>query len=79
MSQTIKFCERIMQKIHPNLSSRINQSIDKMSTEEKYKLLNQLEVKNLGYNENENKDFIEAIVNVLLDITAVVARFFKII
>ena len=28
MSQTIKFCERIMQKIHPNLSSRINQSID---------------------------------------------------
>lgn len=62
-----------------DINNRINQSIDKMSTEEKYKLLNQLEVKNLGYNENEDKDFIEAIVNVLLDITTIVARFFKII
>lgn len=60
-----------------DINNRINQSIDKMSTEEKYKLLNQLEVKNLGYNENEDKDFIEAIVNVLLDITTIVARFFK--
>lgn len=62
-----------------DINNRINQSIDKMSTEEKYKLLNQLEVKNLGYNKNEDKDFIEAIVNVLLDITTIVARFFKII
>ena len=62
-----------------DINNRITQSIDKMSTEEKYKLLNQLEVKNLGYNENEDKDFIETIVNVLLDITTIVAKFFKII
>ncbi len=61
------------------LENRINKVIDNMSIEEKYKLLENIEVKNLGVNEKYDSNFMESIVNILLDGTTIIAKIFHII
>ena len=61
------------------LENRINKVIDNMSIEEKYKLLESIEVKNLGANEKYDSNFMESIVNILLDGTTIIAKIFHII
>lgn len=61
------------------INNRIDDILNKMTTEEKYKLLDKIETKNLGHNENMDNDFIESIVNILLDATTILAKLLHII
>ena len=61
------------------INNRIDDILNKMTTEEKYKLLDKIETKNLGHNENMDNDFMESIVNILLDATTILAKLLHII
>lgn len=61
------------------INNRIDDMLNKMTAEEKYKLLDKIETKNLGHNENMDNDFIESIVNILLDATTILAKLLHII
>ena len=61
------------------LENRINKVIDNMSIEEKYRLLENIETKYLGDNEKYDSNFMESIVNILLDGTTIIAKIFHII
>ena len=61
-----------------NMESRIKEAYNKMTIEEQYKLMETLESKNLGQQEGD-KDTIESITNILLEITTVAAKILGII
>ena len=61
-----------------NMESRIKDAYNKMTIEEQYKLMDTLEDKNLGQQEG-NKDTIESITNILLEVTTIVAKMLRII
>ena len=61
-----------------NMETRIKEAYNKMTIEEQYKLMETLESKNLGQQEGD-KDTIESIINILLEITTVAAKILGII
>ena len=61
-----------------NMESRIKDAYNKMTIDEQYKLMETLEGKNLGEQEGE-KDVIESITNILLEVTTIVAKMLRII
>ena len=61
-----------------NMESRIKDAYNKMTIEEQYKLMETLESKNLGQQEGD-KDTIESIINILLEITTFAAKILGII
>ena len=61
-----------------NMESRIKDAYNKMTIEEQYKLMETLEDKNLGQQEGD-KDTIESITNILLEVTTIVAKMLRII
>ena len=61
------------------LDNRISDAINNLTIEEKYKLLENLEVKHLGDNEKYDEKFFNSIVNILLDGTTLIAKIFHII
>ena len=61
-----------------NMENRNKDAYNKMTIEEQYKLMETLESKNLGQQEGD-KDTIESITNILLEVTTIVAKMLKII
>ena len=61
-----------------NMETRIKDAYNKMTIEEQYKLMETLEGKNLGQQEGD-KDTIESIINILLEITTFAAKILGII
>ena len=61
-----------------NMESRIKDAYNKITMEEQYKLMETLESKNLGEQEGD-KDTIESITNILLEVTTIVAKMLRII
>ena len=61
-----------------NMESRIKDAYNKRTIEEQYKLMETLEGKNLGQQEGD-KDTIESIINILLEVTTIVAKMLRII
>ena len=61
-----------------NMENRIKDAYNKMTIEEQYKLMEALEGKNLGEQKGD-KDTIESITNILLEITTIVAKMLRII
>ena len=61
-----------------NMESRIKDAYNKMTIEEQYKLMETLEGKKLGQQEGD-KDTIESIINILLEVTTIAAKMLKII
>ena len=61
-----------------NMESRIKDAYNKMTIDEQYKLMETLEGKNLGQQEGD-KDVIESITNILLEVTTIVAKMLRII
>ena len=61
-----------------NMETRIKDAYNKMTIEEQYKLMETLEGKNLGQQEGD-KDTIESIINILLEVTTIVAKMLRII
>ena len=61
-----------------NMETRIKNAYNKMTIEEQYKLMETLEGKNLGQQEGD-KNTIESITNILLEITTVAAKILGII
>ena len=61
-----------------NMESRIKDEYNKMTIEEQYKLMETLEGKNLGQQEGD-KDTIESIINILLEVTTFAAKILGII
>ncbi len=61
-----------------NMESRIKDAYNKMTIEEQYKLMETLEGKNLSQQEGD-KDTIESITNILLEVTTIVAKMLRII
>ena len=61
-----------------NMESRIKDAYNKMTIEEQYKLMKTLEGKNLGQQEGD-KNTIESITNILLEITTFAAKILGII
>ena len=61
-----------------NMETRIKEAYNKMTIEEQYKLMETLEGKNLGQQEGD-KDTIESIINILLEVTTIVAKMLRII
>ena len=61
-----------------NMESRIKDAYNKMTIEEQYKLMETLEGKNLGQ-QTGDKDTIESITNILLEVTTIVAKMLRII
>ena len=61
-----------------NMETRIKEAYNKMTIEEQYKLMETLESKNLGQQEGD-KDTIESITNILLEITTIAAKILGII
>ena len=61
-----------------NMESRIKDAYNKMTIDEQYKLMETLEGKNLGEQEGD-KDVIESITNILLEVTTIVAKMLRII
>ena len=61
-----------------NMESRIKDAYNKMTIEEQYKLMETLEGKNLGEQEGD-KDVIESITNISLEVTTIVAKMLRII
>ena len=62
-----------------NMESRIKSAYDKMTIEQRYELMEHMENKNLGANENVDTNFMESITNLLLEGTTIIAKIFKII
>lgn len=62
-----------------NMENRIKDAYSKMTIEQRYELMEQMEGKNLGANENADMDFMESIVNILLEGTTIIAKLFRII
>lgn len=62
-----------------NLENRLSDAYNKMTIEKKYQLLNQIEVKNLGVNDKVDIDFMESLLNIVLEGTTWMAKLFKII
>ena len=61
-----------------NMESRIKDAYNKMTIEEQYKLMETLEGKNLSQ-QTGDKDTIESITNILLEVTTIVAKMLRII
>ena len=61
-----------------NMETRIKDAYNKMTIEEQYKLMETLEGKNLGQ-QTGDKDTIESITNILLEVTTIVAKMLRII
>ena len=61
-----------------NMETRIKNAYNKMTIEEQYKLMETLEGKNLGQQEGD-KDTIESIINILLEVTTIAAKMLRII
>ena len=61
-----------------NMESRIKDAYNKMTIEEQYKLMETLEGKNLSQQEGD-KDTVESITNILLEVTTIVAKMLRII
>ena len=61
-----------------NMENRIKDAYNKMTIDEQYKLMETLEGKNLGQQEGD-KDTIESIINILLEVTTIVAKMLRII
>ena len=61
-----------------NKETRIKDAYNKMTIEEQYKLMETLEGKNLGQQEGD-KDTIESIINILLEVTTFAAKILGII
>ena len=61
------------------LNSRINKELKKMTIEEKYRLLEIIEEKHLGTNEKYDTEFMESIVNLILDSFTLLAKILHII
>ena len=61
-----------------NMEIRIKDAYNKMTIEEQYKLMETLEGKNLSQQEGD-KDTIESITNILLEVTTIVAKMLRII
>ena len=61
-----------------NMETRIKDAYNKMTIEEQYKLMETLEGKNLSQQEGD-KDTIESITNILLEVTTIVAKMLRII
>ena len=61
-----------------NMETRIKDAYNKMTIEEQYKLMETLEGKNLSQQEGD-KDVIESITNILLEVTTIVAKMLRII
>ena len=61
-----------------NMESWIKDAYNKMTIEEQYKLMETLESKNLGQQEGD-KDTIESIINILLEVTTIAAKMLRII
>ena len=61
------------------LDNRISDVINNLTIEEKYNLLENLEVKHLGANEKYDENFFNSIVNILLDGTTLIAKILHII
>ena len=61
-----------------NMETRIKDAYNKMTIEEQYKLMETLESKNLGQQEGD-KDTIESIINILLEVTTFAAKILGII
>ena len=61
-----------------NMESRIKDAYTKMTIEQQYKLMETLEGKNLSQQEGD-KDTIESITNILLEVTTIVAKMLRII
>ena len=61
-----------------NMETRIKEAYNKMTIEEQYKLMETLEGKNLGQQEGD-KNTIESITNILLEITTIAAKILGII
>ena len=61
-----------------NMETRIKDAYNKMTIEEQYKLMETLEGKNLGQQEGD-KDTIESIINILLEVTTFAAKILGII
>ena len=61
-----------------NMETRIKNAYNKMTIGEQYKLMETLEGKNLGQQEGD-KNTIESITNILLEITTIAAKILGII
>ena len=61
-----------------NMETRIKDAYNKMTIEEQYKLMETLESKNLGQQEGD-KNTIESIINILLEVTTIAAKILGII
>ena len=61
-----------------NMETRIKDAYNKMTIEEQYKLMETLESKNLDQQEGD-KDTIESIINILLEVTTIAAKMLRII
>ena len=61
-----------------NMESRIKDAYNKMTIEDQYKLMETLEGKNLSQQEGD-KDTVESITNILLEVTTIVAKMLRII
>ena len=61
-----------------NMETRIKDAYNKMTIEEQYKLMETLEGKNLSQQEGD-KDTIESITNILLEVTTIVTKMLRII
>ena len=61
-----------------NMETRIKDAYNKMTIDEQYKLMETLEGKKLGQQEGD-KDTIESITNILLEVTTIVAKMLRII
>ena len=61
------------------LDNRINKIIENMNIEEKYSLLEAIEIKQLGENTEYDSNLIESMVNILLEGTTIIAKIFHII
>jgi hypothetical protein len=60
--------------LNNKVDNRINECLNNMDINSKYKLLEQLETKNLGKNEKADPKFIESIVNVILDTATLIVK-----
>jgi hypothetical protein len=60
--------------LNNKVDNRINECLNNMDINSKYKLLEQLETKNLGKNEKADPEFMESIVNIILDTATLVAK-----
>ena len=61
------------------VENRIKEAYDRMTIEQRYELMEALEGKHLGANENADMDFMESILNVLLETTTIVAKLLRIV